>query len=815
MMRKTGWKLGSAITFGLAAAAGLGATVPAQAQQTEPAVTDANTVTVTATRREQALQDVPVAITAVSAEQLQQGNIVSTADLQRVAPTLMIQNSNSETGGSTIRIRGVGTTGNNPGLEGAVGVFIDGVYRQRAGLAMNNLFDIQRIEVLRGPQGTLFGKNTSAGAITVTPNAPRLGEFDAAMKLGVGNFNSRDLEGMVNIPLGETMAARVAGAWQQRDGYVEDIRTKNDSFNRDRQLVRGMLLWEPTDNITWRGTVDYSKKDEDCCQAVYRVIGGASLLQTSLTPGFTIPSDPTQYNSINSPNRPFVETTEDTGFSSHLTVDLGNDITFKNIIARRSFEAANDIDADFGSADILYQDIDSKQELTSFEATLEGTWGKLDWLVGGYYADETVDVANATKYGTQLATYIAALPVGINLATATTLYPVNGGSVLAEFAQEGTSWSFFSHNQLQITERLGAVLGVRYNHEEKTGGLLRNITNSPSCGGGPFDGQGAPPPAIFNGVRLLCPRPAFQSSIDENETTGTVGFNYKLTDDIMAYVSASHGYKAGGVNLDRDSSASQVTNGIAVNQVNPASGLVAGTQAQANARGSFLPEFSDSWEVGVRSQFFDRTLTLNATYFHTDYEDFQLNTFNGLGFTVANAGAVESRGFELEGNWRAGEDLTFTFGVAHTVAKYGDEPGLRFDPPDAPGTPANIADGPLAGRTLTNAPKYSISGGLHYEHPTGIGETKGFFDLSASYRTHYNTGSDLAAAKEQPAFSTINGRIGIASDAENGWELALWGNNLTNQYSQLIAFDTVFQANSISEFPAPPRMYGLTFRKNF
>jgi iron complex outermembrane recepter protein len=121
----------------------------------------------------------------------------------------------------------------------------------------------------------------------------------------------------------------------------------------------------------------------------------------------------------------------------------------------------------------------------------------------------------------------------------------------------------------------------------------------------------------------------------------------------------------------------------------------------------------------------------------------------------------------------------------------------------------------LRGRTLTNAPKYNISGGLHYEHATGIGDTKGFFDISAAYRTHYNTGSDLAPTKEQPAFTTLNGRLGIASDAENGWELALWGTNLTNQYSQLIAFDTVFQAGSISGFPAPPRMYGVTFRKNF
>lgn len=322
--------------------------------------------------------------------------------------------------------------------------------------------------------------------------------------------------------------------------------------------------------------------------------------------------------------------------------------------------------------------------------------------------------------------------------------------------------------------------------------MSRYLTNSPSCGGGPFNGQGAAPPAgVPSTLRLLCPRPTYFTGIDENETTGTGGVNFKFTDDILAYVSFSRGYKAGGINLDRDAAAAT--------GVNPASGLVTGTQAQVNAAAAFRPEFSDSYELGIRSQFFDRTLTLNGTYFQTDYEDFQLNTFNGLGFTISNAGSVESKGFELEGRWEAGEDLDFTFGLAHVVAKYGFEPTI----------PAG-----LRGRTLTNAPKWNVTLGTHYEHAI-TDSLKGFFDISANYRTTYNTGSDLAPGKQQQGFSTINGRVGIFQDADNGWELSLWGTNLTDEYYQLIAFDTVFQAGSISEFPAPPRMYGVTLRKNF
>jgi outer membrane receptor protein involved in Fe transport len=173
---------------------GLWAGVSAPAAHAQDSASDGEIV-VTATRREQALQDVPLAVSAYTAQDIAAQNITTTSDLQKIAPSLVISTSNSETGGSTLRIRGVGTTGNNAGLEGAVGVFIDGVYRQRAGLALNNLFDIQRVEVLRGPQGTLFGKNTSAGALTVAVATPRMNELGGAAEMTAGNYGDLEAEG--------------------------------------------------------------------------------------------------------------------------------------------------------------------------------------------------------------------------------------------------------------------------------------------------------------------------------------------------------------------------------------------------------------------------------------------------------------------------------------------------------------------------------------------------------------------------------------------------------------------------------------------
>lgn len=777
---------------------------PAEAVQDKESEAD---IVVTATRREQSLQQVPIAVTAATGAQLTRSNVTSSADLMRIAPTLQITTTNSETAGTTIRIRGVGTAGNNPGLEGAVGVFIDGVYRQRSGLAMNNLFDIDRIEVLRGPQGTLFGKNTSAGAISVTPKAPKLGVAEGLAKAGIGNYTNREVEGMVNVPIGDTVAVRVSGAYQRRDGFIKDLVTGDRHQDLDRTLVRGMLLWEPTDRISWRGTVDYAEKSEDCCAAIYRIAGGATALQNSLVPGAVVPLDPKKYQSVSTPGRPFIEKTKDLGFSSHLRIDLTDDIAFRTIVAHRQFDAINRVDADFGAADIVYQNTDATQKLTSAEATLNGTWGALDWLAGFYYSNESIDLGQSFQYGADLPKFVTAATRGaIGAATAAALYPTGGGNTVADFRQDSTSYSFFTHNQFEITDRLGLVAGLRFNHEEKRGGLVNYVTNSPSCGGGPFDGQGSAAPAgIPAAFRAFCPRPTTFSRIDESEFTGIAGLNYKFSRAIMAYVSYSRGYKAGGFNLDRDAAAS-------VLGINPATGLVTGTQAQVNEAVKFKPEFSNSYEAGIRTQFFDRKLTLNATYFRTTYDDFQLNNFNGTAFSIVNAGSVKTKGFEVEGAWNPDENFSVTYGVSHVIARWGTEPVLQFDPPDnAAPLPPNL---PLAGRILNNSPKWSFSTSANYQRDVGQ-EIKAFANIGLSYRSSIVAGANLNTAKAQDATLLVNGRVGLFKDTQKGWEVAAWVNNLTNTYYRIVGFDTTLQSGSISDFPGQPRMYGLTIRQKF
>lgn len=733
-----------------------------------------NRVVTSATRRDADVQDVAIAVTALSADDIVRQNVVNTTDLQRVAPSLLFSTSNSETGGSTIRIRGIGTTGNNSGLEGAVGVFIDGVYRSRAGLALSNLYDVNRVEVLRGPQGTLFGKNTSAGALVVGVAEPDASGNSGFIDLTYGNFDNTRVTGAGNLAISDVSAVRLSMDYQKRDGFIEDPVNDTAYNDRDRVQARLQFATEFGDHARWRLVYDYAEKDETCCASPYRKLGPTAAAVQGIS-GVTIPTDP--FDRENTLNRPPLETTDDWGLASHFDYDFG-DISLKTVLATREFNATNNQDVDFGPANILNQVVDSTFEITSMEATLQGSMGRLDWLVGGFYAEESIRNINQTVMGTQTAAFVTAITAGlIPIGTSNVLYAPGNGNVSNEFYQDSTTYSFFTHNVLGLTDTLDLTGGLRFNSEEKTGGGRDFVTVSPSCSA----------PGLPAGLRLLCPRPDYESVVEEEEVTGTLSLAYKPSTDLMFYASYSHGYKAGGINLDRDAT---------IGPVLP-NGTVVGTQAQINAVAVFDPEFSDSYEIGVKSELFDNRLQVNATLFQAEFKDFQLNTFNGLGFTVSNPGDVTSEGVELESRWNASERIFLTFATTYADTKYGSDAAL----------------GALAGRQLTNAPLWTVNGSFNIEQPITPTVT-GFFNTNASHRTKYSTGSDLDPFKNQDAFTYLNGRIGAYSD-DSGWEIYAWADNLLDADVHNLSFNSVFQTGSISTNVGNPRTYGITLKKNF
>jgi outer membrane receptor protein involved in Fe transport len=394
----------------------------AQDQAGEEQPIDTSDIVITATRRNQALSDVPMAVSAVTAENLRNSGATDIRQLNQLAPSLLVSSTSSEGGAAVARIRGVGTVGDNPGLEASVGIFIDGVYRSRASMGLTELGPLDRIEVLRGPQGTLFGRNTSAGLISIITAKPRFSP-EVSGQVDIGNYSERRVEASITGPLSDTIAARLDAVWLKRDGFLEDVISGRDVNNRDRWMTRGQLLFQPSDNFSFRLIGDYTKRNEECCAATYLpahdviATGGGN---TALAPstiaaiergmGAIINDDTFDRKVSITPGRSYRSDVTDWGISGEGVYDMGwGELT--SITAYRYNKYTRGQDADFNNLDILYRDDDgsafNKFRTFTQELRLQGNTfnNRLDWLVGGYYANEKLQLLDNLAYGQDYAKY--------------------------------------------------------------------------------------------------------------------------------------------------------------------------------------------------------------------------------------------------------------------------------------------------------------------------------------------------------------------------------------------------------------------------
>jgi len=406
-----------------------GAAAQDQAREVQAQPTNTGDIVITATRRNQALSDVPMAVSAVTAENLRNTGATDIRQLNQVAPSLLVSSTSSEGGAAVARIRGVGTVGDNPGLEGSVGLFIDGVYRSRAGVGLTELGPLDRIEVLRGPQGTLFGRNTSAGLISIITAKPRFTP-EIGGQIDVGNFQMRRIEGSATGPLSDTIAARLDGVYMKRDGFLKDVISGRRINDRDRWLLRGQVLFQPNDNLSFRLIGDYSKRNEECCGATYLpaqdfAAGGpqpSTIAAIERGLGGIISDDTFARRTAITPGRDYDSKVKDYGLSGELVYDFGV-AELTSITAYRYNKYTRGQDADFNNLDILYRPSDggSFNRFKTFtqELRLQGNaWNnRLDWLIGGYYANEKLAVDDNLAYGNDYSRYGNCL-VAANFAAA-------------------------------------------------------------------------------------------------------------------------------------------------------------------------------------------------------------------------------------------------------------------------------------------------------------------------------------------------------------------------------------------------------------
>ena len=819
--------------FGLAARASVVAiaaatTLPADAL----AQSLADQIVVTATKRAENIQDVPIAISAYSGDLLDKSGVSDIRELSILSPSIIVVATQSEAVGVNARIRGVGTVGDNPGLQSSVGVFIDDVYRSRNSVALGDLGEIEAIEVARGPQGTTFGRNSSAGALIVRTKQPEY-EFSGYAEYTRQNFNGNRAEGAVTGPIIEdVLAGRINGFFENRDGFLTDSLTDREFNDRDQFGLRGQLLFEPNDVMSFRLIGDYSERDEICCASVRIVRGATTPIADALSGGAisATPDDPFERVTDVTQGRDFGQDVEDWGLSLNAVWDVDfAEIT--SVTSYREFDVVRSQDSDLTGPDIFARADEgfvNGFETFTQELRAAGDYGPLSWLFGVYYSDEDVSLTDRQSYGTQYEAYTDLL-IGAGLADTplagafsyaglTGLAP---GTVFAGAGQddshltESRSIAVFSNNTFDVTDRLSIILGGRYTNEQIDYSGSLNSTN-PACLatlGAVAAGQGTPLVDAVGGTAavlgcLLNITPLVDGEIsderEENEFTWDAKLTYQLTDNVSFYGGAARGYKAGGYNLDR------------AGGPNTALTFLGNGGVFAPITGDSL-EFEEetviNYEGGFKTTLFGGNATLNLTGFYAEYDDYQLNTFNGISFVVQNIGEVKSSGFEVDFLAQPIEQIFLQGGYTYANTRYGDNVTQPFL--DAGETPIVSSNGEfLDGRRITLAPLHSLTGAMTFTEQLLDTNYDIFMNWNFRYSSDYNTGSDLDPEKVQEDYIIANASIGLLAQ-DNGLELEAFVRNITDADVIQVAFDTPLQAGSFNAFLTEPRTYGVTLRYRF
>ncbi len=757
-------------------------------------------VVVTAQKRVESLNDVPVAVTAVSGDALARAQIRDIGELQQLAPSLVVNQSTGSTN-AILTIRGIGTAGNNTGLEQSVGVFIDGVYRGRVGAAMTDLVDIEQVEVLRGPQSTLFGKNTSAGVISINTRKPEY-VFGGTTEIALGDFGLRQLRGSVTGPVfGENVAVRLSGALYQRDGVFEDRVDGREYNDRDRLSGRAQILWDIADETSLRVIADYTDSQDSCC-AAGQVFGGplqplvAALGGPGSVAATSGPTDAFDYQAASTPGIGYDNGFIDGGVSAELEHNFPG-VTLTLIGSSRIFETYPLIDSDFQRADIIgeraqAQDIDE----SSFEIRLASNDAEdFEWLAGGFFFDQTIKGNDDLLLGAQGRvfgdTVLQSLSGGaLSIPAVEGLFGLPAGSVFANgtgtrnvFDYNASGFAIFGQGTWYVNDRLAVTLGLRYSDEEKDS-FIRNTEASE-----PLSNIPLPPPLAGVGALQLFPAvEPYSVDFSDDNVTGTFNISYDLTDDISSYFRYATGFKSGGINLSRNAAA-QVPGDLTANPGNA----------------TFDSETVDSIEIGIKARIADGRANINAALFSQTLDDFQANSFDGLNFTIRNAAEVESTGLEVDFDWLVNEFIQFTGGMVWQDISYDSFPGASAT---AAQNAMGLATQDLSGETPNFASDFLFTGSLVFNRPLTDS-----MSLTAStdfrYRTDYFTGQDLDPFTEQDDVLWVNLALGL-EHPDGIWAVTAWVKNATDEEVFSIAFDSGFQAGSFHAFVDDPRTAGIT-----
>jgi len=738
-----------------------------------PAEPAPNEILVTARRRDETRQTVPIGLTAVDDAALARAHVETIADLGAIDPSVTFSAANIGSSTANLIVRGIGTTGSNRTFEGSVGVFIDGVYRTRAAAALQTFVDIGEVQVLRGPQGTLFGKNTTGGAVLLSSERPSTDHPTGFVDASYGSYNALTSRAAENIPLSESAAIRVAGVITHTDGFFRDV-TRGHRVNDDTtRAAKAQLLLDPAPSVSIHLIGDYTRSVGNCCYATSLITTGPlqPLIESLIVAGGgTVPSrkPSDREQSLNGNGH---QTIEDYGTA--LTVDVGvAGGLLKSVTGYRYFRVAQtDMDPDFSGVDIFRYDEAFRSSFVSQELTYSATSVPLraNVVLGVFGSDEKLAMSRRLPWGTQAQPVWDAVFAGLGLPPGTA--DATPG-LIGEEAMGGAarSYSAFAHGDMRLNDRFGIVAGLRYSIEEKEGRFAYRYYRS-----------AANEPFRLLGIQ---PGPAYHDRHRDSALSGTLGINYRPSAAALLYLTYNRGFKAGGVNIDANGAGTRANNPAEVPGGVPLSPV-------------YKPETIDAFEAGAKIEYLGARARTNLTLYYYDISGLQIAQFVGLRTTVINAQKAIDYGVEIENRFRITPGLTLVLDATWIpYARYGRD--AQIDPV-------------LAGGRFRFTPKVSANVSAELDQPVSSA-----VNLTGRVQYRYRGGQfvDTAGNTWQRPVNLIDASVG-ARLPPTGVRFEAFVQNLADVTYVNQALATPLQTGSVSGFMGAPRTVGVRVETRF
>ncbi|MFT3931004.1 MAG: TonB-dependent receptor [Spongiibacteraceae bacterium] len=752
----------------------------------------AEEVIVTARFREENIQDVPASISVLSGDKLEATGTASFDQLIKLQPSVQYISSNPRNTAVTIRGLGsvIGLT--NDGIEPGVGIYVDGVFFARPGSAATDLLDIDRIEVLRGPQGTLFGKNTTAGALNILTNAP---SFDDKLKLetSLGNLGFRQFKASVNGGLvDDVVAGRLSYGETRRDGNIHNVTTGEDQNDIKNKAVRGQLLIKPADSVNVRLSADYSKIDPDSAQTQVFVRYGATQRSAAsqfpaLAAAFNYaPASTNPYDRLADVNSPLEAKQILKGISATVDWDLG-DVTLTSITAKRKWDWTPQNDRDYTALSIRTKsNNNSEQDQKSQELRLTSNGDNaLDWIVGLYWFNQNVETNGIEQWGSDAARWL----IGTTTGTPAVAVPTNlldGYQANTHVLSDTTSKAIYGQFTYDITDRLHVTPGLRFTSEEKSGDFTQVVSG----------GLSTTTSALVSAKNGIARNQHYEAGFTDKKLTGQVSLAYDLSSNYLAYTTLARGFKSGGINAA----------GIPTD--------AAGNPALVSAE--IDPEQTTTLELGLKSQLFDGAATANIAVYSTRVDDYQANVVDSgpgaLRGYLANIDRVTVNGVELDTAFRLSNSLTAYAALAYTDAKYDS---FKNGPPPLEYLTSTTAAYDLSGEKLPGVSKWAGSLGAEYNYLGSFFSARGdyYFGTDVSFRSNWNSDASVSKYAEIAGYGLVNFRTGFKAD--NGTDVTLFVRNAFDK--EYLNFVSIQAGNSGAIYgqPGDERTYGVTIKTEF